>query len=141
LDHPQHREDNRSPDSDRGIGRHESDKKGGDAHAEQRGNEGRLAADAVAVMAKDRRADRPLDESDKISAESGKRRRQGIFVGEIELAENKPGSGAVNEKVIPFDCRADRRCNDGFAQCDRMETALRERLTWPLTPPVNSRPP
>jgi hypothetical protein len=73
----------------------------------KRGDQRRLAADAIAVMTEYRGADRAPDEADEIGAERRQRRRQGIFVGKIELAEDQPGSGAVEEKVVPLDRGAD----------------------------------
>ena len=116
LNHAQHGQDHRAPDANRRVGRHEGDQEGRDAHAQQRGDQRRLAADAIAVMAEYRGADRAADEADEISAEGGERRRQRIFVGEVELAEDQSGRGAVDEKIVPFDGRADCRCDDRLAQ-------------------------
>ena len=112
----QHGQEHRAPDADRVVGRHESDGEGRQPHAQQRRDQRRLAADAVAVMAEDRGADRAGGKADEIGAEGQKRRRQRILVGKEQLAEDQPGRGAVEEKVVPLDCRADRRCDDGFAQ-------------------------
>ena len=116
LKHPQHRQDDRAPDADRRVGRHERDQEGRDAHAQQRGDQRRLAADAVTVVAEYRGADRAADEADEIGAEGGERRRQRILVGKVELAEDKPGGGAVEEKVVPLDRGTDGRCDDSLAQ-------------------------
>jgi len=116
LKHPQHRQDDRAPDADRGVGRHECDQEGRDTHAQKRGDQCRLAADAIAVVAEYRRTDRAPHEADEIGAEGRERRRQRIFVGEIELAEHQPGSGAIQEKVVPLDCGADGRCDHRLAQ-------------------------
>ncbi len=116
LNHPQHGQDDRAPDADRVVGRHEGDEEGRDAHAQQRGDQRRLAADAIAVMAEDRGADRPSDEADEIGAECRERRRQRILVGKVELAEDQPGGGAVDEEVVPFDGGADGGRDDGLAQ-------------------------
>jgi hypothetical protein len=67
-------------------------------------------------VAEYRRSDRPADKADEIGAEGRERRGERIFVGEVKLAEDESGRGAVNEKVIPFDRRADRCSDDGFAQ-------------------------
>ena len=116
LKHTQNRQDDRAPDSDRLVGRHERDEEGRDAHAQKRGDERRLAADAVPVMAEDRGADGTSDKTDEIGAERRERAGQRIFVGKVELAEDQPGGGAVDEEVIPFDGGADGGRDDGPAQ-------------------------
>ena len=116
LQHPQHGQDDGAPDADRRIGRHEGDQEGGDAHQQQRGDQRRLAADAVAIMAEDRRADRAGDKADEIGAERAQRRGQRILIGEIELAEDQPGRRAVEEEVIPLDGGADGGGDDRLAQ-------------------------
>ena len=105
-----------APDPDRGVGRHECDEEGGDAHAQQGGDQCCLAPDAIAVMAEYRCADRPADEADEISAERRQCRRERVFVRKIKLAEDQSGGRAVNEKVIPFDRCADCRRDDCLAQ-------------------------
>ena len=116
LQRAQDGQDHRAPDADRLVGRHKGDQERRDAHEQQRRDQRRLAADAVAVMAEDRRADRPGDEADEIGAEGGERRRQRILVGEVQLAEDEAGGGAVEEEVVPLDGGADRRGDDRLAQ-------------------------
>ncbi len=116
LQHPQYRQDDCAPDADRRVARDEGDEECGDAHHHQRGDEGRLAADAVAIMAEDRGADRPTDEADEVGAERCERAGQRIFVGEEELREDQPGGGAVDEEVVPFDRRADSGGDHRLAQ-------------------------
>ncbi len=120
LQRPQHGENHRAPDADRVVGRHEGDEKSRDAHAQKRRDQGRLAADAVAVMAEDRGADRPRDEADEVGAEGEQRRRQRILVGEVELAEDEARGRAVEKEVVPLDRGADRRGDHGFAQLRAM---------------------
>src|SRR5690349_19881161 len=67
-------------------------------------------------MTEDRRADRASDEADEVGAEGGERRRERVLIREIELAEDEADRGAVDEEVVPFDRRADRRRDDGFAK-------------------------
>jgi len=116
LQHAQYREDHRAPDADFRIGRHECDEEGCDAHAHKRGDECRLAADAIAVVTEDRGTDRAPDKADEIGAKGRERRRQSIFVGKVELTKNKPRSRAVKEEVVPLDCGADGRCDHRLAQ-------------------------
>jgi hypothetical protein len=75
LNHPQYRQDDRTPDADRLVGRYECNKEGRYAHAQKRGDERRLAAYAIAVMAENRGTDRSSDEADEIGAECRERRR------------------------------------------------------------------
>ena len=78
LQRPQDRQEHCAPDADRRVGRHKRDQEGRNAHAQQRRDQRRLAADAIAVMAEDRRADRPADEADEIGAEGQQRRRKRV---------------------------------------------------------------
>jgi hypothetical protein len=64
----------------------------GEAHEQQRRDQRRLAADAVAVVAEDRSAHRPRDEA------------------------HEAGDGAVEKKIVPLDGDADGRGDDGAAQ-------------------------
>jgi len=61
-------------------------------------------------------ADRARGKTDKIRSEGEQRPRQHIMVGEVELAEHQAGRRAVEEKVVPLDCRADRRRDHCLAQ-------------------------
>jgi hypothetical protein len=106
LDRPQDGQQNRAPDADRRVAGHKGDQEGGDAHQHQGGDQGRLAADAIAVMAEDRGPDRPAGKADEIGAEGGQGRGQRIRIREIELPEHKPGGGAVEKEIVPFDGRA-----------------------------------
>jgi hypothetical protein len=51
------------------LSRYQCDEEGGYTHAKKRGDERRLAADAIAVMAENRSANRPSDKPDEIGAE------------------------------------------------------------------------
>ena len=85
-------------------------------HEHQGGDQRRLAADAIAVMAENRGADRSGGKADEIGAEGGERRRKRFLVGEVKLAEDETGRGAIKEKVVPLYRGADRRCDDCLAQ-------------------------
>ena len=69
LHEPQHGEEDGSPHADALVGGDERDEKCGDAHQQQRRNQRRLAAEAIAVVPENRRADRPGHEPDGIHAE------------------------------------------------------------------------
>jgi len=116
LDRPQHSQGDCAPDADLLVGWHEGDEKGCDAHKQKRRNERPLAADAVAVVAEYRGADRPARKADEIGAERCQSFGQRVLVGKIELAEDEAGRGAVDEEIVPLDGRADRRGDDGLTQ-------------------------
>jgi hypothetical protein len=56
-------------------------------------------------MAENGGADRARRESDRVDAEGFERAGQRVGVREIELREDQPRDGAVQEEVIPFDRR------------------------------------
>jgi hypothetical protein len=116
LNHAQNSQYYCTPDPDHLVGGHKGNQKGCDAHAQQGGDQGRFAADAVAEVAEYRSADRAADKADEVGAEGRERRGQWLLVGEVELTEDQPGRRAVNEKVVPFDRGADGRRDDRFAQ-------------------------
>ena len=105
------------------IAGQERHQEGRDAHQHQGDDQRRLAADAVAVMAEDERADRARDEADEIDAEGAERRRQRVLVREEQLAEDEAGHRAVEEKIVPLDGGAYRRRDDGA-------TELASMLVW-----------
>jgi hypothetical protein len=78
LDEAQDDQQDGAPDANRRIGRDETDEEGGDAHQQQRGDQGRLAADAVAVVAEDGRPDRPGDEPNGVNQKDIEGRHHGI---------------------------------------------------------------
>ena len=49
-----------------------------------------------------RGADRSGGKADEIGAEGGERRRKRFLVGEVKLAEDETGRGAIKEKVVPL---------------------------------------
>src|SRR5207237_3364704 len=84
----------------------------GEAHQHQGGDEGRLAADAVAVVAEDGRADRPGDEADGVDRERLEGPGEGLGLREEELREDEARDDAVEEEVVPLDGGADRGGDD-----------------------------
>ena len=116
LEHAQDGQDDGAPDADGVVARHQGDQERRDAHQQKRRDQRRLAADAVAVMAEDCRADRAADKADEVGAECRERPGQRVGVGKKELWKHQSGGGAVDEEVIPLDGRADRRGNHGLAQ-------------------------
>src|SRR5881392_1907146 len=81
---------------------------------------GLSARRSFAIMAKDRRADRPADKADKIGAEGEQDPSQRGLVGEIEFAKDQASSRAIKKEVVPLDRRADRRRNHCLAQLRAM---------------------
>src|SRR5207253_4201537 len=79
-------------------------------------NQRRLASDAVAVMAEDRRADWSGGEPDEIGAEGEQHTRGRIDIRKELLVEHQRGRAAVQKEVIPLDRRADRRRDYGARQ-------------------------
>ncbi len=120
LDEAQHRQDHGAPDADLVVGRHKGDQEGGDPHQQEGGDQRRFAPDAVAVMAEDRRPDRPRDKADGIDREGLQRAGERIGSREIELRENQPGDRAVDEEIVPLDRRADGAGNHRPAQLRAM---------------------
>src|SRR5215471_20997262 len=67
-------------------------------------------------MAENRRPNGPADKADEKGAKRSERCGEWFFVRKIKLAENQSSRNPVDKEVIPFDCGADRRGYDGFAQ-------------------------
>ena len=120
LQEAQHGQQDRAPDADAGVAGHQCHQEGGNAHQHQRRDQRRLAADAVAEMAEDRRPDRAGDEADRIDQERLQRADQRIGFREIELREHQAGDGAVEEEVVPLDRGADRAGEHGATQLRAM---------------------
>ena len=108
LDEADDRQDDGAPDADGLVGRDKSYGEGGEAGDQQGCDQGRLASDAVAVVAEDRSADRAGDEADRIDREGFEDADQRIRMREEQLAEDQAGHGAVEEKIVPLDGCADR---------------------------------
>src|SRR6185312_8317506 len=65
LKDAENEQQDRRPDADLGVGWHEADQEGRNAHDHQRKDEHALAADAVAEVAEDNAAERARDKSDR----------------------------------------------------------------------------
>src|SRR5512133_1495563 len=100
-------QDDRGPDADGVIGRHQPDEEGGDAHDEQRQHQHGLAADAVAEVAEDDPAQGAGREADAVGGQGQQRARGRLHLGEEQLVEDQRGGGAVEEEVVPLDGGAD----------------------------------
>jgi len=95
-------EHHRAPNADRRIGRHKRDQEGCDAHAQERGDQRGLAADAVAIVAEDRGADWAGRKADEVGSERKKGGRVRVLMRKEELAEDETGRGAVEKEVVPL---------------------------------------
>jgi hypothetical protein len=100
-------QDDRRPDADGVIGRHQPDAEGGHAHDEQRQHQHGLAPDAVAEMAEDDAAQGAGREADPIGGQRQQRARGRLDLGEEQLVEDQRGGRAVEEEVVPLDSGAD----------------------------------
>src|SRR6202007_1246354 len=67
-------------------------------------------------------------EADEIGAERRQCRGQRVFVGEVELAEDQAGGGAIEEEVVPLDRGADGRRDDGLAQVGAVVVRAQRRV-------------
>src|SRR5579883_2604790 len=116
LDETQCNQCDRAPDADRLVGRHAADQKSRQAGQQQRRNQRRLAADAVAVMAEDRSPDRPRGEADGKYGEGLQRADQRLGGRKIQFCKDESGQLAVDEKIVPLDRRSDRTGDHRAAQ-------------------------
>jgi hypothetical protein len=95
------------------VGRDEADRKGREAGQQKGCDQRSLAADAIAVVAEDRRSDWAGDEADAVDGECLQHADQGIGFRKEELTEDEAGHCAVKEEIVPFDGRAHRTRDDG----------------------------
>ena len=92
---------------DLGVRRQAADQERRDTHQQQRPDHDRLAAEPVADVAHEERADRPGDVRD---AEGGEGRDGGgglVALGEEDLREHQRGGGAVDREVVVLQCAAE----------------------------------
>ena len=110
LDDPQRNKEDRGPHADGGVGRQDADEKGRHAHEDERENEHGLAAEPVAEVSGDGRAERPEEERDSDGCEGDKAAGGGARVlnegVEEQRREDDGGRIGVNEEVVPLDCSA-----------------------------------
>ena len=111
LQHAQQDEQDRRGDADRGIARHQPDRGGGEAHQGDGDEKGIFAPQFVAEHAEQDRADRTDAEAD---AERRERQQElgGLVAGREELLADDGGERAVDEEIVPFEDRAERRGED-----------------------------
>jgi hypothetical protein len=85
----------------------QSHRESGQTHEQQRRDQGRFAADAVAVVAEDRRAHRPRHEAYGVDGKGLERSDPRVRIREEQLGEDQAGDGAVEKEIVPLDCGAD----------------------------------
>jgi hypothetical protein len=120
LDETKSGENHCAPDADALIRRDERDQEGRGSHQQQRCNQRRLAADAVAVVAKNSSAHRARNEPHGIDRKGFRGSDPGIGLREEQLCEDEPGEGVVQKEVVPLDRGADGRGDHGPAKLEMM---------------------
>jgi hypothetical protein len=115
LEQAQDDEQRRRPEPKRVVARQHADQRAGDAHQHQGRDQGRLASDAVAVVAEDGRADRAGGEAHRIGRERGEGARIGARAREEEIREDERGRRPVEEEVVPLDRGTDGAGHHGAA--------------------------
>ena len=108
----------RSGDADRGVGRQEADECGGQAHQDEREHQHLLAAEPVAEIAGDDRAERTEQERDADRREREHLGEPGVRLGhggEEERREHQAGCLGVDEEVVPLDGGTDERAGEDLA--------------------------
>ena len=117
LDHAQAEQDDRGAQTDLLEGRDQSDRAGAESHADERQNEGVLAADAVSHPAEHERPQRTDQEAGGEQRDRAEQSGDGVALIE-ELDRQDRGQAAENIEIIPFDDVASRRgCDDASEVC------------------------
>src|SRR4029079_2525579 len=112
LDETEDREQHGAPDSDLLVSRNQRHGEGRQPHQQKRGYQRGLAANAIAVMSENRRANWPRHEANGIDGEGFKRADPWVGVRKEELCKDQSRDGAVEKEIVPLDGGADRRCDD-----------------------------
>ena len=103
LAEPAERQQQRRGKADRVVGRQHANQHRRNPHRHQRRDERGLAADAVAEMAEQHRADRPRDEGDRKRRQRGERGRGRVGGREEQPGKDEHGGGGVDVKVEELD--------------------------------------
>ena len=93
LNEAQHRQQHSAPDADAVVSRHQRHGESGQAHEQQRRDQRRLAADAIAVVAEDECSDGPRQETDREDPERLQGADQRLGIGKVQLGEHQPRHG------------------------------------------------
>ncbi len=126
LTEAQQAEQPRRERAGRGVARQDADQRCRQAHGQHRRHQRRLAADAVAEMAKQHGADRAGEKSDAKGQEGVERLRLRRRLRKERLADHQRRGGSVDVKIIEFDRRADQA-----RQHDAPDAQLRRRRSGP----------
>lgn len=107
LAEAQQAEQQRSPVADAVVAGEDADQGGGDPHQQQRGDQGRLAPDAVAEVAEQRRAQRTGEKGDAEGEEGAEHLRGAGCLREEYRADHQGGGGGVDVEIVELDGGAD----------------------------------
>ena len=124
----------------RGIAGQDADQGRRQAHDHHRRHQRRLAADAVAEMAEQERADRPRQEGDAEGQEGVERLGLRRRLGKERLADHQRRGGAVNVKIIKFDRRADQARQHDAADADPLRRRAIAAAASPVSPVMTFPP-
>ena len=115
LDQAQQDEQRRRPEAERGVAGQHADERAGDAHQQQGRDQRGLAADPIAEVAEDGRADGAGGEAHGVGRERGERARVGARAREEQMREDQRRGRPVQEEVVPLDRGADGAGDHGAA--------------------------
>jgi hypothetical protein len=107
LDQPEHQQQDRCPDPNRGVGRQDRDEERRRTHQQHGQDQHVLAAVLVAPVSQEERTYGPRHVA---HAERGERRHDGdrrVALGEEDVREDQRGSLRVDEEVVVFQRAAD----------------------------------
>ena len=102
------RQQHRRGHADLRMGRQQADQHGGDAHGQQRRHQGGLAPDPVAVVAEQRRAQRPGEERQGEGGQRLQGRGGRLRSREEQLREHQHRGGGVDVEIEELDGGADQ---------------------------------
>src|SRR5260370_3250306 len=102
LNKAEHRQNDRTPDSNHAIPGYKGDQHCRNSHEQERRDQRRLPTRAVAVMTKNKRAHWPSQEAHAITEACFHRPNHPTQLREKQLREHERGNRAIEEKVIPL---------------------------------------
>src|SRR6516164_1462669 len=104
-------QNDRGDDTDRSVGRQQSDEERADAHERHCDDEGVFAADQVAEPAEEQRAERTHGKTGREGEQREDEGRRRVYTGKELRGENRR-QGAVDIKVVPLEYGTERRSED-----------------------------
>ena len=115
LAEAQHAEQQRRPVADAVVAGEDADQGGGHPHQQQRGDQGRLAPDAVAEVAEQRRAQRTGEEGDAEGEEGAEHLRGAGCLREEYRTDHQGGGSGIDVEIVELDGGADEAgdCDPG----------------------------